>query len=111
MNRFSYFVRNFENISTMSFTFLVVFSYFASFRVIDQSHGLVPNSSHDDELLGYVVDFLNLSPSPCGNLYYTEFDVDSESGLQIDLRGRKSEHKSFFHISIAMRRYAFFKAL
>ena len=52
-----------------------------------------------------------MSSKPLWDLYHTEFHADSESGLQIDLRGRTSEHKRFFRISFLIRRYNLFRAI
>ena len=41
--------------------------------------------------LGYVIHFLNLSSKPGVDLFCAEFQVDSESGLKIDLGGRISD--------------------
>ena len=45
-----------------------------------------------DDMLGYAIYCKNVSSRPLWDLFCTEFWVDSESGLHIDLRGRTPEH-------------------
>ena len=61
--------------------------------------------------VGYAITLLNLFCSLGGNLCCTELDADSESGLQIDLGGRTSEHKQNFQFEVPMKRYYIFRAV